>query len=78
MPRMMNCKETAERLQTFLDRELSEVEIEEVHIHLGACPPCLNFFRFEERLKMLVRQGACPEKAPLSLRDRISQKFRQN
>jgi len=78
VPQMMNCKDTVARLQTFLDRELSESEISEVRMHLGACPPCLDFFKFEERLKMLVRQHACPEKAPGSLRDRINQQIRQS
>ena len=73
----MNCKETMARLQTFLDRELSEVEIREVRMHLEACPPCQNHFTFEERLRMLVKARCSPEKAPLSLRERICQKFRQ-
>jgi mycothiol system anti-sigma-R factor len=73
---MMNCKETVARLQTYLDRELSEAEVLEVRMHLEACPPCLNHFRFEDQLKKLVRLRACPEKAPRSLRDRICQKFR--
>ena len=72
----MNCQKTIEQLQTFLDRELSETEVSEVRMHLDACPPCLKHFRFEERLKMLVRQRGCPEKAPSSLRERICQKFR--
>lgn len=74
---MLDCKATIARLQTFLDRELSEAEIQEVKMHLGACPPCQNYFHFEERLKMLVRQHACREKAPVSLKDRICQKFRE-
>lgn len=73
----MNCKETIARLQTFLDRELSEVEVSEMRMHLDACPPCLDHFRFEERLKILVQQRACPEKAPGALRARICQKFRE-
>jgi mycothiol system anti-sigma-R factor len=73
----MNCKETVARLQTFLDRELNDLEVGEVRMHLEACPPCENHFVFEERLRMLVRTHGCPEKAPVSLRDRICQKFRQ-
>jgi mycothiol system anti-sigma-R factor len=73
----MNCKETIERLQTFVDRELSDAEVVEVRMHLTACPPCQDHFKFEERLKILVRQRACPEKAPSTLRDRICQKLRE-
>ena len=68
---MMNCKETVARLQTFLDRELSESEVREVRTHLQACPPCENHFHFEERLKILVRTRGCPETAPSSLRERL-------
>lgn len=70
----MNCKETVAILQTYVDRELSEAEVVEVRAHLEACPPCLNHFKFEERLKMLVRQR-CDEKAPPGLRERISQRL---
>ncbi len=75
---MLDCKAAIARLQTFLDRELSEDEIHEVRMHLEACPPCQNYFHFEERLKMLVRQHACREKAPHNLWDRICQKFRES
>jgi mycothiol system anti-sigma-R factor len=74
---MMDCKETVARLQIFVDRELSELEVQEVRMHLDACPPCLNIFQFEERLKMLVRVNACPESAPSSLRAKINQSLRQ-
>jgi len=74
---MMDCKETVARLQVFLDRELSELEVQDVRLHLDACPPCLNTFKFEEHLKRLVQVKACPETAPTSLRARITQSFRQ-
>ena len=74
---MMNCKETMARLQTFLDRELSEADVREVRMHLEACPPCQNHFTFEERLRILVKTRGCPERAPVSLRDKICEKFRQ-
>jgi mycothiol system anti-sigma-R factor len=73
----MNCKETVARLQTFVDRELAEHEISEVRMHLEHCPPCHNYFRFEEELKMLVRQRISSERAPAWLRDAIARQFRQ-
>jgi mycothiol system anti-sigma-R factor len=74
---MMSCKETVARLQTFVDRELSAAEVREVRTHLDRCPPCLNHFRFEEGLKRLVHQRACPETAPGSLRDRLARQLRE-
>lgn len=73
---MLDCKETVARLQTFVDRELSEVEVREVRMHLERCPPCLGHFRFEEGLRRLVQQRACPEKAPDALRDRLARQLR--
>jgi mycothiol system anti-sigma-R factor len=73
----MDCKQAMARLQTFLDRELSDEEVAEVRWHLDACPPCQNFFQFEDHLKMLIRVKGCPETAPGSLRARIVKQFRQ-
>jgi mycothiol system anti-sigma-R factor len=75
--KLMNCKETMARLQTFLDRELTDAEVREVHMHLEACPPCQNHFTFEERLRMLVKSRCSPEKAPSKLRQMICERFRQ-
>jgi mycothiol system anti-sigma-R factor len=66
----MNCSEAVERLNQYLDRELSAQEIVEVKQHLEACPPCLQMFHYEEHMRRLVRQACC-ESAPESLRMRI-------
>lgn len=68
---MTNCNETMARLQTFLDRELTDAEIAEVQMHLEACPPCLGYFSFERRIRRLVRIKACTDKAPPGLRETI-------
>jgi len=62
----------AQRLYQYLDRELSTEEIREVKQHLDACPPCLQYFRYEEHMRRLVRQACC-ESAPEYLRVRILQ-----
>ncbi|HZT09105.1 MAG TPA: mycothiol system anti-sigma-R factor [Chloroflexota bacterium] len=66
----MNCDEALQLLEQFVDRELTSEEITEVQRHLGACPPCLRLFHFEENLRRLVRR-ACNESAPSALRERI-------
>jgi anti-sigma factor (TIGR02949 family) len=73
----MGCKETVDKLQTYLDRELTETEMDEVRYHLDACPPCENFFRFEAHLKRLVWTCHAAEKAPNGLLDRISSRLRE-
>ena len=65
------CAETVKLLGEFLDRELTTCEIQTVQGHLDRCPPCLNVYRFEEKLKRLVRVHCERECAPTNLRDEI-------
>jgi mycothiol system anti-sigma-R factor len=71
------CKETLEKLQTFLDRELSDDDVGVVRFHLDRCPPCLQLFHFEERWRRLVKVRACTETAPPSLRAQILSRAKQ-
>ena len=65
------CQETVKLLQEFLDRELTMCEVQTVQGHLDRCPPCLKVYRFEERLKRLVRVHCERDCAPSDLRDQI-------
>jgi mycothiol system anti-sigma-R factor len=65
------CYEALARLQTFLDRELTECEVDTVRVHLDRCPPCKEVFRFEEHLRRLVKVRCMGEICPQSLRDQI-------
>jgi mycothiol system anti-sigma-R factor len=71
------CQDTLAKLQTFLDRELSEDEIGVVHYHLEQCPPCEKVFKFEQHLRRLVRVKCCADTAPEGLRDQILAKLRK-
>ena len=65
------CAETVKLLGEFLDRELTSCEITTVQGHLDRCPPCLNVYRFEEKLKRLVRVHCERDCAPTDLREQI-------
>jgi mycothiol system anti-sigma-R factor len=65
------CAETVKLLGEFLDRELTVCEIQTVQGHLDRCPPCLNVYRFEEKLKRLVRVHCERECAPSDLKAQI-------
>ncbi len=65
------CRETLAKLQTFVDRELSDDEVQVVRFHLNKCPPCQHVFRFEEHWRRLVRTRACTDSAPATLREQI-------
>jgi len=69
----MNCREVLVRLDQYVDRELSPDEVREVQQHLDDCPPCQHMYRYEARVRRLVRH-ACSELAPDSLRARILNK----
>lgn len=65
------CNEMLARLQTFLDRELTECEVHTVRGHLDRCPPCKQVFRFEEHLRRLVKVRCMADMCPQSLREQI-------
>lgn len=53
----MTCQKCVEKLQPFLDRELSESERSEVERHLAVCGHCADSFRFEAGILRVV--GRC-------------------
>ncbi len=58
------CAKCEEVLQPFLDRELSEAERAEAEAHLDQCSYCRKRYRFEEKLRMYVRQATSEEMPP--------------
>ncbi len=65
----MDCDETAERLNLYLDRELSDADVAQVREHLSECPPCERIFDFQAEVKRLVRKECCSDDAPARLRE---------
>ena len=58
------CEKCEEVLQPFLDRELSDAERAEAERHLDDCSYCRKRYRFEEKLRMYVRQAWFEEMPP--------------
>jgi anti-sigma factor (TIGR02949 family) len=58
------CAKCEEVLQPFLDRELSDDEVAEAESHLDQCTYCRKRYRFEEKLRMYVRQAWAEEMPP--------------
>jgi mycothiol system anti-sigma-R factor len=69
----MNCDECEDKLERFVDRELSDAEVAELRRHLHECPPCEDRYRFQAEFKRLIRVSCCqPESnAPESLRAKL-------
>lgn len=71
------CREALERLDSFVDRELSPDEVGKVAAHLRICRECARKFRFEADLvaglKEKIEHVEAPEDAQVSaLKSRIS------
>jgi mycothiol system anti-sigma-R factor len=60
----MNCHEAYAQLYTFIDGETTAVRRLRIRWHLRRCPPCGDGFRFEERLKVRIRQCSGDEMPP--------------
>lgn len=67
----MNCGDCVQKLDRFVDRELTDQEVAEVQRHLEDCPPCEDRFRLEAEMKRLVRNCCSHDRAPEGLRDKL-------
>ncbi len=64
----MSCELAMQELNAYVDRELSEQEIQRVRAHLDECPPCRFCFELQAELKRVVRKACAQEDAPDRLR----------
>jgi anti-sigma factor RsiW len=58
------CDKCEQMLQPYLDRELTDAERFEAESHLDTCAYCRARYRFEEKLRMFVRQAAVESMDP--------------
>ena len=65
------CEKCEEWMQPFLDRQLSDAERAEAEGHLDGCGYCRKRYRFEENLRIFVRQ-ACSETMPPALKQKLA------
>ena len=65
------CARCEEVLQPFLDRELTEAEMQEAESHLDECSYCRKRYRFEEHLRQYVRV-AVREPMPVELKQKLA------
>ena len=71
MAEMLNCQQIFEKLQDYLDRELSTEEIAQVKMHLDVCGVCAEEYRFEESVLRHVRNCVCAAEVPKDLAERL-------
>lgn len=72
----MDCNECRERLYPYLDRELSERELDEVRVHLDECGGCESSFVLERTFLDRLRGSATSEVCPEAVRERLILRIR--
>ena len=71
------CDDALENIYLYLDGELTSDVAEDIRRHLDDCPPCLDAFHFERRLKTVVRTRL-QEDVPQEMLVRLKQVIRMD
>jgi predicted anti-sigma-YlaC factor YlaD len=58
-------------MQPYMDHVLTDEELVEAEAHLNQCESCRKRYRFEESLRIFVRQAA-NEPMPVELRQKLA------
>jgi anti-sigma factor (TIGR02949 family) len=67
----LTCHETFERIDDYLDRELSGEEMELVRTHVKACEVCAKVFHFEGAVVSAVREKLESVSLPDGLKQKV-------
>lgn len=69
----IDCSEVLDRLDVFLDHELSDRKLSysEIEAHLVECGPCLSEYDLERVVKQVLARSCGCEHAPEELRLRV-------
>lgn len=70
------CREACDRLEDYVDRELSPAELARVEEHLQACLRCAAHFRFEAGVLDGLRRQVARIRAPAGLLEDIVARLR--
>ncbi len=65
------CAHCEEMMQPYMDHVLTDEELVEAEAHLAQCEYCAKRYRFEESLRIYVRQ-AVNEQMPVELRQKLA------
>jgi mycothiol system anti-sigma-R factor len=65
------CDRCEEVMQPYLDRALDDDERAEAEAHLASCGYCRKRYRFEESLRVFVRE-VCAEEMPPALKEKLA------
>jgi hypothetical protein len=66
------CAHCEEMMQPYMDRVLTDAERAEAETHLEGCAYCRKRYRFEESLRVFVRQVVAAEPMPVDLKRKLA------
>jgi mycothiol system anti-sigma-R factor len=72
-----DCAEVIAEVWSLLDGECTPETRDRLRQHLEDCPPCLQFYGLEERIKGLIGSKCGGERAPEGLRERLRVEIRR-
>jgi anti-sigma factor (TIGR02949 family) len=67
------CAHCEEMMQPYMDRVLTDAERAEAEAHLDECSYCRKRYRFEESLRVFVRQVVEAEPMPVELKRKLAE-----
>jgi mycothiol system anti-sigma-R factor len=70
-PSETDCREALDRVYTYLDGEIEDLDKTRIRQHLDDCAPCLRQYGIEHEVKVLVARCCGSERASIELRQRV-------
>jgi anti-sigma factor (TIGR02949 family) len=67
-----DCEKCEQMLQPYLDRDLTDAEVQEAEGHLNGCDYCRRRYRFEAHLRRYIRTSAA-ERMPAGLMAKLAE-----
>ena len=67
-----HCAHCEEVMQPYIDRVLTDAERAEAEAHLDECAYCRKRYRFEETLRVFVREAVAVEPMPVELKRKLA------
>ena len=76
-PHEVPCSEVLDRVYSYLDAELDDLDYAKIRQHLDECGPCLREFGLEEAVKQLVHKHCGHDTVPTGLRAKVLIRIQQ-
>ncbi|RJO80063.1 mycothiol system anti-sigma-R factor [Nocardia panacis] len=73
----LDCTAVLADVWLMLDNECDEATKARLQHHIDTCGPCIEAYGIEEKLKRLLNRKCGGDKAPESLRDRLTLEIRR-